>query len=136
MVWCLAQGSHLSRGQFLPVPRFEPTTLDYNALSTRPRLPQSVNMRDRRTSQARLETQEKKAHGNLMATPREIDTLTLEQSAQGIDERIHKDSKLTQLKLNPHKNKRPHHISTDGNDDERVLPRVLPTKEGGSEVGK
>ncbi len=25
-VWCLAQGSHLSRGQFLPEPRFEPTT--------------------------------------------------------------------------------------------------------------
>ncbi len=25
----LAQGSHLSRGQFLPEPRFEPTTLGY-----------------------------------------------------------------------------------------------------------
>ncbi len=38
-VRCLAQGSHLSRGQFLPEPRFEPTTLDYksNALSTRPK---------------------------------------------------------------------------------------------------
>ncbi len=38
---CLAQGSHLSRGQFLPEPRFEPTTSNYksNALSTRPRLP-------------------------------------------------------------------------------------------------
>ncbi len=38
---CLAQGSHLSRGQFLPEPRFEPTTSGYksNALSTRPRLP-------------------------------------------------------------------------------------------------
>ncbi len=37
----LAQGSHLSRAQFLPEPRFEPTTSDYksNALSTRPRLP-------------------------------------------------------------------------------------------------
>ncbi len=36
-VQCLAQGSHLSRGQFLPEPRFEPTTSGYksNALSTR-----------------------------------------------------------------------------------------------------
>ncbi len=35
---CLAQGSHLSRAQFLPEPRFKPTTSDYksNALSTRP----------------------------------------------------------------------------------------------------
>ncbi len=34
---CLAQGSHLSRGQFLPEPRFEPTTLGYksDALSIR-----------------------------------------------------------------------------------------------------
>ncbi len=38
--------------------------------------------------------------------------LTLEQSAQGIDERIHKDSKLTEIKLNPHKNKRHHRTST------------------------
>ncbi len=39
-VRCLAQGSQLSRGQFLLEPRFEPTTSDYksNALSTRPRL--------------------------------------------------------------------------------------------------
>ncbi len=28
-VWCLAQGSHLSRGHFLPEPGFEPTTLGY-----------------------------------------------------------------------------------------------------------
>ncbi len=37
----LTQGSHLSRGQFLPEPGFEPTTLGYksNALSIRPRLP-------------------------------------------------------------------------------------------------
>ncbi len=37
-VRCLAQGSHLSRGQFLPEPRFEPPTLGYksNALSIRP----------------------------------------------------------------------------------------------------
>ncbi len=37
-VRCLA---HLSRGQYLPEPRFEPTTSDYksNALSTRPQLP-------------------------------------------------------------------------------------------------
>ncbi len=28
-VWCLAQGSHLSRGHFLPGPGFEPTTLGY-----------------------------------------------------------------------------------------------------------
>ncbi len=71
-----------------------------------------VNGRDRGTSQARLETQERKAHGNSMETPRENDKLTLEQSAQGIDERIHKDSKLTELKLNPHKNKRHHRTST------------------------
>ncbi len=40
-VWCLAQGSHLSRGQFLPEPRFEPTTSGYksNALSIRSRMP-------------------------------------------------------------------------------------------------
>ncbi len=71
-----------------------------------------VNRRDHGTSQARLETQERKAHGNSMETPRESDKLTLEQSAQGIDERIHQDSKLTELKLNPHKNKRHHHTST------------------------
>ncbi len=28
---CLAQGSHLSHGQFLPQPRFEPTTSDYKS---------------------------------------------------------------------------------------------------------
>ncbi len=28
-VRCLAQGSHLSRGHFLPDPGFEPTTLGY-----------------------------------------------------------------------------------------------------------
>ncbi len=44
-VRCLAQGSHLSRGQFLPEPRFEPTTSGYksDALSIRattaPRMP-------------------------------------------------------------------------------------------------
>ncbi len=40
----LAQGSHLSHGQFLPEPRFEPTTSGYksNALSIRPRLPQFI----------------------------------------------------------------------------------------------
>ncbi len=30
-VRCLAQGSHLSRGQFLPEPRFEPTTSGYKS---------------------------------------------------------------------------------------------------------
>ncbi len=36
-VWCLALGSHLSRGQYLPELRFEPTTSGYksNALSIR-----------------------------------------------------------------------------------------------------
>ncbi len=68
--------------------------------------------RDHGTSQARLETQGRKAHGNSMETPRESDKLTLEQSAQGIDERIYQDSKLTELKLNPHKIKRHHRIST------------------------
>ncbi len=70
-----------------------------------------VNWRDHGTSQARLETQERKAHGNLMETSRENYKLTLEQSAQGIDKRIHKDSKLTELKPNPHENKRHHRIS-------------------------
>ncbi len=71
-----------------------------------------VNGRDRGTSKARLETKERKAHGNSMETPRESNKLTLEQSAQGIDERIYQDSKLTELKLNPHKNKRHHRTST------------------------
>ncbi len=71
-----------------------------------------VNGRDRGTSQACLETQERKAHWNSMETPKENDKFTLEQSTQGIDERIHKDSKLTELKLNPHKNKRHHCTST------------------------
>ncbi len=44
-------------------------------------------------------------------TTTENDKLTLEQPAQGINKIIHKDSKLTKLKLNPHKNKDPH-IST------------------------
>ncbi len=55
---------------------------------------------DRGTSQACIET------------PRESDKLTLEQSAQGIDEIIHQYSKLTELKRNPHKNKKLHRIST------------------------
>ncbi len=40
-VRCLVQGSHLSRGQFLPEPKFEPTTSGYKskAQSTRPRQP-------------------------------------------------------------------------------------------------
>ncbi len=44
-VQCFAQGSHLSRGQFLPEPRYEPTTSDYksNALFARPRLPSSFS---------------------------------------------------------------------------------------------
>ncbi len=44
-VRCLAQGSHLSRGQYLPEPRFDPTTSGYksDALSTRPRLPPGCN---------------------------------------------------------------------------------------------
>ncbi len=71
-----------------------------------------VNGSDRGTSQARLETQERTSHGNSMETLRQNDKLTLEQSAQGIDKRIHKDSKLTELKLNPHKNKRHHRTST------------------------
>ncbi len=53
--------------------------------------------RDRGTSQGHLETQEGKTHGNPMETPRENDKLTLEQPAQGIDERIRKDSKLTDV---------------------------------------
>ncbi len=42
-----------------------------------------------------------KTHGNPTETPREDDKLTLEQPAQGIDERIRKDSKLTELKTEP-----------------------------------
>ncbi len=37
-VRCLAQASHLSRGQFLPEPRFEPTTSGYKS-NARPQLP-------------------------------------------------------------------------------------------------
>ncbi len=33
-VRCLAQGSHLSRGHFLPEPGFEPTTLGYLRVSS------------------------------------------------------------------------------------------------------
>ncbi len=67
--------------------------------------------RDRGTSQAHLETQEEKTCGNPTETPRENFKLTLERLAQGIDERIHKDSKLTELKLNPRKNQRHHRVS-------------------------
>ncbi len=44
-VRCLAQGSHLSHGQFLPEPRFKPTTSGYksNALFIRPRLPRFMS---------------------------------------------------------------------------------------------
>ncbi len=44
-VRCLAQGSHLSRGQFLPEPRFKPTTSGYksNALSIRPWMPNEMS---------------------------------------------------------------------------------------------
>ncbi len=77
--------------------------------------PTKVIGRDRGTSQAHLETQEGKTHGNPTETPREDDNLTLEQPAQGIDERIRKDSKLTELKLNPHRNRRHHRVSTHKN---------------------
>ncbi len=45
-VRCLAQGSHLSRGHFLPEPGFEPTTLGYKskALSIRPQLPPQLEL--------------------------------------------------------------------------------------------
>ncbi len=56
-----------------------------------------------------------KNNGNPTETPRENDKLTLEQPAQGIDERICKDCKLTKLKLNPHRNKRHHRVSTHKN---------------------
>ncbi len=36
-------------------------------------------------------------------------------TSQGIDERIRKDSKLTELKLNPRRNKRHHRVSTHKN---------------------
>ncbi len=68
--------------------------------------------RDPGTSQAHLETQEGKTLENPMETPRENNKLILEQPAQGIDKRINKDSKLTELKLNPHKNRRHHRVLT------------------------
>ncbi len=46
--------------------------------------PTKVIGRDRGTSQAHLENQEGKTHGNPTETPREDDKLTLEQPAQGI----------------------------------------------------
>ncbi len=58
-----------------------------------------VNGRDRGTSLAHLETQEEKAHGNSMETPREN------------DKTVYEDSKMTELKLNPHEHKRHHRIS-------------------------
>ncbi len=53
-VRCLAQGSHLCRGHFLPEPRFEPTTSGYksNALSIRPRLPPLLLLFSGKTDQA------------------------------------------------------------------------------------
>ncbi len=91
--------------------------------------------RDRGTSHAHLETQERKARGNHTETPRENEKLTLEQPAQEIDERIHRDSKLTELKLNPRKNKR-HPVfrltRADENDDEKIIPK----ERGRSETGK
>ncbi len=71
-----------------------------------------VTGRGRGTRQTHLETQERNAHGNPMGTPRESDKLTLEQSAQGIDERTHQDSKVTKLKLSPYKNEKHHRTST------------------------
>ncbi len=55
------------------------------------------NMRDRGTSKALLETQEGKSHGNSMEAPRENCKL----NCKGIDEKIHKDSKPTEVNLNP-----------------------------------
>ncbi len=71
-----------------------------------------VTGRGRGTRQTHLETQERNAHGNPMGTPRESDKLTLEQSAQGIDEITHQDSKVTKLKLSPYKNEKHHRTST------------------------
>ncbi len=53
---CLAQGSHLSRGQLLPEPRFEPTTSGYksNTLSIRLRLPHMHHETNQYASQASL----------------------------------------------------------------------------------
>ncbi len=48
-VRCLAQGSHLSRGQFLPEPRFEPTTSGYKS-NLSPGLPEGLaSIRPRQT---------------------------------------------------------------------------------------
>ncbi len=57
-------------------------------------------------------TQERNAHGNPMETPTESDRLTLGLPAQGIDEIIHQGSKVTKLKLSPHKNKKHHRTAT------------------------
>ncbi len=100
--------------------------------------PTKVIGRDRGTSQAHLETQEGKTHGNPTETPRENDKLTLEQPAQGIDERIRKDSKLTELKLDTgtHTGTRDTTVfrltRTDENDDEIIFP----TEGKRSEMGK
>ncbi len=57
-------------------------------------------------------TQERNAHENPMETPTESDRLTLGLPAQGIDEIIHQGSKVTKLKLSPHKNKKHHRTAT------------------------
>ncbi len=72
-----------------------------------------VDGRDRGTSQACLETQEEKAHGNAMETPRENDKLTLEQPSPSNrrknSQRFQADRAQTESK---NKNKRHHCIST------------------------
>ncbi len=68
-------------------------------------------------------------------TTTENDKLTLEQPAQGINKIIHKDSKLTKLKLNPHKNKRtPPYL--DSQKLMEMMMKVLPTKGGRSKMEK
>ncbi len=72
-----------------------------------------------------LETQERKAHGNSMATPRKNDKLTLEQTSPKNQREYSQGLQADRAQMNPHKIKRHHRTSThkaDGNDDERVLP--------------
>ncbi len=75
--------------------------------------PLRVNGIDCGTSQARFGNSREKAHGNSMETPRGKATNSpCSRSAQRIDERIHQDFKLTELKLNPHRTKTPPHFDS------------------------
>ncbi|RXN11394.1 UV resistance [Labeo rohita] len=58
---------------------------------------------------------QEKLCGNLVETPRESDNHSLEQPAPETDERTPRDLTLTELKLNPHQNKRHDQVLTHKN---------------------